>query len=60
MNFNQIIATETSLPSVIFLDAMGTLFGLKTTVGDIYGDIAQQFAVSVDANLLNEVFLSMF
>lgn len=60
MNFNQIIATETSLPSVIFLDAMGTLFGLKTTVGDIYGDIAQQFAVSVDANLLNEVFYQCF
>jgi putative hydrolase of the HAD superfamily len=60
MNFNQILATETTFPSVIFLDAMGTLFGLKRTVGDIYGDIAQEFAVSVDVNLLNKAFYQCF
>lgn len=60
MNLNQILTTETASPSVIFLDAMGTLFGLKTTVGDIYSDIAQQFDVSVDVNRLNQTFYQCF
>lgn len=41
-------------PKVIFLDAVGTLFGIRGSVGAIYSQLAQEFGVKVaeaDVNL---------
>ncbi|MGL5034947.1 MAG: HAD-IA family hydrolase [Microcystaceae cyanobacterium] len=47
-------------PQVIFFDAMGTLFGLQKTVGEIYGDRAQSFGVTVNPEQLNRAFFQVF
>jgi putative hydrolase of the HAD superfamily len=49
-----------SIPRVIFLDAVGTLFGVKGSVGEVYSQIAQQHGVTVDAAALNRAFLTSF
>lgn len=50
----------TKHPQVIFLDAVGTLFGVKGNVGTIYADIALQFGVDVSAAALNRAFFQSF
>ncbi|PSF39508.1 hydrolase [Aphanothece hegewaldii CCALA 016] len=47
-------------PKVIFLDAVGTLFGVKGSVGEVYGTIAASFGVYVAPTLLNEAFYQSF
>lgn len=47
-------------PSVIFLDAVGTLFGVRGTVGEIYSHFAAQSGVQVDPKLLNQAFVESF
>ena len=47
-------------PKVIFLDAVGTLFGVRGSVGEVYGAIAHQFGVDVPAQTLNEAFFQAF
>lgn len=47
-------------PKVIFLDAVGTLFGVKGSVGEIYREMAQQFGVDVSADALNQAFFQNF
>jgi putative hydrolase of the HAD superfamily len=47
-------------PKVIFLDAVGTLFGVRGSVGEVYSAIAQEFGVQVQAEALNEAFLQAF
>lgn len=47
-------------PKVIFLDAVGTIIGVKGSVGEIYSDIAQQFGVKVSAKTLNTTFTQSF
>ncbi|MBW4627250.1 MAG: HAD family hydrolase [Brasilonema octagenarum HA4186-MV1] len=47
-------------PRVIFLDAVGTLFGVKGSVGEIYTQIAQEFGVEVSADTLNKTFIQSF
>ncbi len=47
-------------PKVIFLDAVGTLFGVEGNVGKAYADIAQQFGVEADIAALNEAFFKQF
>lgn len=47
-------------PAVIFLDAVGTLFGVQGTVGEIYSRLAQQAGVNVDAQHLNTAFIDSF
>ena len=49
-----------NLPKVIFLDAMGTLFDLRSSVGEIYREYALKYGVKVDAKLLNSAFLDSF
>jgi putative hydrolase of the HAD superfamily len=49
-----------SKPKVIFLDAVGTIFGVKGTVGSIYGVIASKYGVEVDFSLLNQAFFQSF
>ncbi|WP_414542373.1 HAD-IA family hydrolase [Nostoc sp. CCY0012] len=47
-------------PKVIFLDAVGTLFGVKGSVGEVYSQIARDFEVEVSAEILNTTFLESF
>lgn len=47
-------------PKVIFLDAVGTLFGVRGSVGEVYSAIALQFGVTVPAEILNEAFYQAF
>lgn len=47
-------------PKVIFVDAVGTLFGVEGSVGRVYADIAQQFGVTADAEALNKAFFKHF
>ena len=47
-------------PKVIFLDAVGTLFGVRGHVGQVYASIAQEFGVRVDPSLLNRSFIHSF
>lgn len=47
-------------PKVIFLDAVGTLFGVKGSVGEVYGKIAQKFGVEVSPEELDRAFYSSF
>ena len=48
------------LPKVIFFDAMGTLFDLKSSVGEIYGQFAHQHGVETDVIKLNEAFIKSY
>lgn len=47
-------------PKVIFLDAVGTLFGVKGSIGEIYGAIAASFDVNVAPTLLDKAFYKSF
>ncbi|NWF62189.1 MAG: HAD family hydrolase [Fischerella sp.] len=47
-------------PKVIFLDAVGTIFGVKGSVGEVYSQIAREFGVATSAETLNEMFLQSF
>jgi len=47
-------------PKVIFLDAVGTLFGVDGSVGQTYATIAERFNVEADATALNEAFFKQF
>jgi len=47
-------------PKVIFLDAVGTLFGVKGSVGEVYSHIAQEFGVGISAETLNKTFIQSF
>ncbi len=47
-------------PQVIFLDAVGTLFGVQGSVGEIYSQFAAQAGVQVDAQQLNQAFMKSF
>jgi putative hydrolase of the HAD superfamily len=48
------------VPSVIFLDAVGTLFGIKGSVGHAYSAIASEFGVDVDPQKLDYLFGKVF
>ena len=51
---------DNTQPKVIFLDAMGTLFGLKTSVGKIYQQYALKYGVKADAQLIDRAFIESF
>ena len=53
-------SSDNALPKVIFLDAMGTLFGLKTSVGEIYQQYALKHGVSADASKIDCAFIESF
>jgi len=48
------------LPQVIFFDAMGTLFDLKYSVGEIYQQLALKYSVQTDAKRLNKAFIDCY
>ncbi|CAN1210486.1 Hydrolase [Tumidithrix helvetica PCC 7403] len=47
-------------PKIIFLDAVGTLFGVRDSVGDAYAAIALEFGVEVVAREINRAFIQSF
>jgi putative hydrolase of the HAD superfamily len=47
-------------PQVIFLDAFGTLFGVRGSVGQIYSEIASRYGVNCQPELLNKYFYTAF
>ena len=47
-------------PSLIFLDAVGTLFGVKGSVGAIYAQLALGFGVTVKVDRLDRAFYQSF
>ena len=47
-------------PKVIFLDAMGTLFDLKTSVGEIYQEFARKYGVEVNSEQIQQAFIKSF
>ena len=47
-------------PQVIFLDAVGTLFGVRGSVGQVYQTLAAQFGVNVEAEPLHQAFVESF
>lgn len=47
-------------PKVIFLDAVGTLFGVRGSVGEIYGKLAHRFNVDVPPETLDQAFFHSF
>jgi len=49
-----------SKPQTIFLDAVGTLFGVKHSVGAAYSAIAREFGVSVAPEPLDAAFRESF
>ncbi len=54
------ITTDNNVPKVIFLDAMGTLFALKRSVGEIYQEYAAKYGVKADAKLIEKAFIKSF
>ena len=48
------------LPKVIFFDAMGTLFELKTSVGKIYQQHALKYGVKADDKAIQNAFVQSF
>jgi putative hydrolase of the HAD superfamily len=47
-------------PEVVFLDAVGTLFGVKGSVGEVYSAIAHRFGVLASAKELDVAFAEVF
>ncbi len=47
-------------PDVIFFDAVGTLFGVRGSVGQIYGAIARKYGVDANYEDLNQAFICNF
>ena len=47
-------------PKVIFFDAVGTLFGVRGSVGEVYREIALEFGVELAAESLEQAFRSSF
>ncbi|TVQ06126.1 MAG: HAD family hydrolase [Leptolyngbya sp. DLM2.Bin27] len=54
------MANTTTQPRVIFLDAVGTLFGVAGSVGQIYADLAQHHGIAADPVALNQAFFRAF
>ena len=49
-----------SLPKVIFFDAVGTLFGVKGSVGEVYAAIALNYGVEVAPQEIDRAFYQSF
>jgi putative hydrolase of the HAD superfamily len=48
------------LPKVIYLDAVGTLFGVRNSVGSIYSEVASKYGVNCQPELLDRFFYTAF
>ena len=48
--------TDARRPEGLLLDAMGTLIGLRRSVGSTYAAFAAEYGLSVEAEAINAVF----
>ena len=48
------------MTKIIFLDAAGTLFDVRGSVGEVYGQLAKDFGVTVNSAELNTAFFQSF
>ncbi|BAZ44735.1 hypothetical protein NIES4102_17520 [Chondrocystis sp. NIES-4102] len=55
-----IASVSNQTPKVIFLDAMGTLFDLHSSVGEIYQEYALKYGVEAEAGKINNSFIESF
>ena len=53
-------SAQTAKPQGLLLDAMGTLIGLRRSVGSTYAAFAAEHGVVVDADAINAVFPQIF
>lgn len=51
---------QVRLPKVIYLDAFGTLFGVKDSIGEIYSGLARATGVKTDPIAVNRAFFQSF
>lgn len=51
---------DSQVPSVIFLDAVGTLFGVRGSVGEQYARVASQFGISLPIEEIDRAFSKSF
>jgi putative hydrolase of the HAD superfamily len=54
------IPDSLALPQVICLDAVGTLFGVRDSVGSIYSEVASKYGVNCSSELLDKYFFTAF
>jgi putative hydrolase of the HAD superfamily len=54
------IPNSLPLPKVICLDAVGTLFGVRGSVGSIYSEVASKYGVNCQPELLDRFFYTAF
>ncbi len=47
-------------PKVIYLDAFGTLFGVSSSVGQLYSNLARKAQVNTEAQAVNRAFYQSF
>jgi putative hydrolase of the HAD superfamily len=47
-------------PKVIFFDAVGTLFGVRGSVGEVYRNLALEFGIDIAPQILDESFRASF
>jgi putative hydrolase of the HAD superfamily len=59
MSFAEIIFQD-KVPKLICFDAVGTLFGVRGSVGEIYCQIAREYGVNGDVELINTHFYQSF
>jgi putative hydrolase of the HAD superfamily len=52
--------TPRNRPQVIFFDAVGTLFGVRGSVGRIYGEMADRHGVRISHRTLDHTFYQSF
>lgn len=54
------IPNSLAIPQVIYLDAVGTLFGVRDSVGKIYSEVASKYGVHCQPELLDKYFYTAF
>jgi putative hydrolase of the HAD superfamily len=54
------ISNSLPLPQIILLDAVGTLFGVRDSVGKIYSEVASKYGVNCQPGSIDKYFYSAF
>ena len=54
------MSQDSAQPKVVFFDAVGTLFGVRGSVGEIYVDLARPYGVKADPAVIDASFYRAF
>lgn len=60
LTINQLYFNKDNPPQVIFLDAVGTIFGVTNSVGYIYTKLAQKYGVNISPEKIDRAFYDTF